>query len=141
MRDHEMAESTLAGGSAPSSASSSALTDGCSAGLFLPYHAHQAISSSAGRVVRRVPAANRKAVMSQAISGGVKDAPRTQAHALQALHQRPFVGRKPGLKDSGGNRKCRPLCGAGQQLRSEQHPEQRASLQPPAEQAASPGRT
>ena len=53
----------------------------------------------------------------------------TKPHALQALHQRPFVGRKPGLKDSGGNRKYRPLCGAGQQLRSEQHPEQRASLQ------------
>src|SRR5467141_1720966 len=76
MRDHEMAESTVAGGSAPSSASSSALTDGCSAGLFLPYHAHQAISSSAGRVVQASARRQSNAVMSQAISGGVKDAPR-----------------------------------------------------------------
>src|SRR2546421_8035556 len=49
MRGHEMPESAGSGGSAPSSASSSALTAGCSAGLFLPYQAHQAISSSAGR--------------------------------------------------------------------------------------------
>src|SRR2546430_12366851 len=89
MRGHEMPESAGSGGSAPSSASSSALTAGCSAGLFLPYQAHQAISSSAGRVVQVSARRQSNAVMSQAMSGGV----RSEEHTSELQSQSNLVCR------------------------------------------------
>src|SRR5438270_11464272 len=74
-RDQEIDASGRAGGSGPSSASSSAVTAGCSAGLFRPYVAHQATSTSAGSVVQASARCQSKADMSQAISGGAREAP------------------------------------------------------------------
>ena len=61
---------------APSSASSAALTAGCCAGVSRPYQAQPAISSTAGRAVHSSARCQSKADMSQAMSGGVRAAPR-----------------------------------------------------------------
>ena len=52
-----------------------------------------------------------------------------EAHALQALHQSPPIGREPGLEHSRGNGEDRPLGCAEEELRREQHSKERLALE------------
>src|SRR5690348_16499571 len=75
MRDQVIEASTRGTGCALSSASSAALTDGCSAGVSRPYQAQPQMSSSAGRELHSSACCQPNAYMSEEMSGGITAAP------------------------------------------------------------------